>query len=38
VQLLCASCTGLEASRPIAGTATDAASHYRVAVPDPGTN
>jgi hypothetical protein len=38
VQLLCAACTGLEASRPVAATATDAASNYRVAVPDPGTN
>lgn len=38
VQLLCASCTGIEASRPIAATATDSASNYRVAVPDPGTN
>lgn len=38
VQLLCASCTGVEASRPVAATATDAASNYRVAVPDPGTN
>lgn len=38
VQLLCASCTGIEATRPAAATATDSASNYRVAVPDPGTN
>lgn len=38
VQLLCVSCTGIEATRPIAQTATDSASHYRVAVPDPGLN
>lgn len=38
VQLLCVACTGLEATRPIAQTATDSASQYRVAVPDPGTN
>jgi hypothetical protein len=37
VQLLCASCTGIEASRPIAETATDSVSKYRFAVPDPGT-
>lgn len=38
VQLLCVACTGIEATRPIAQTATDSASQYRVAVPDPGTN
>lgn len=37
IQILCASCTGLDAARPIAETATDAASHYSIAVPDPGT-
>ena len=36
VQVLCTACTGVEASRPIAQTATDITSHYRVAVPDPG--
>ncbi len=35
VQLLCASCTGLAASMPIAQTATDLLGAYRVAVPDP---
>ena len=37
VQVLCATCTGLDAARPIAETATDALSKYRIAVPDPGT-
>jgi hypothetical protein len=37
VQLLCATCTGIEATRPIAQAATDAQSNYRIAVPDPGT-
>ena len=36
VQLLCASCTGIAASQPIAQTATDLTGNYRVAVPDPG--
>jgi hypothetical protein len=36
IQILCASCTGVDASRPIAQTATDAYSTYRLAVPDPG--
>ncbi len=36
VQLLCASCTGVAASQPIAQTATDITGNYRVAVPDPG--
>lgn len=36
VQLLCASCTGVAANRPIAQTATDITGHYRIAVPDPG--
>jgi hypothetical protein len=37
VQLLCASCTGVAASRPIAETASTNQSQYRLAVPDPGT-
>jgi hypothetical protein len=37
VQLLCATCGGLDIARPIAETATDVASRYRLAVPDPGT-
>lgn len=37
VQILCATCTGLDAARPIAETATDTVSRYRIAVPDPGT-
>jgi hypothetical protein len=37
VQVLCATCSGLEVARPIAETATDAVSKYRIAVPDPGT-
>jgi hypothetical protein len=36
IQILCAACTGIDASRPIAQTATDAQSNYRIAVPDPG--
>jgi hypothetical protein len=37
IQLLCATCTGIEASRPIAETASDGLSGYRIAVPDPGS-
>lgn len=37
VQLLCATCSGLDITRPIAETATDTVSRYRLAVPDPGT-
>lgn len=37
VQILCATCTGLETARPITETATDTISRYRIAVPDPGT-
>jgi hypothetical protein len=37
IQLLCAQCTGLDATRPLAESATDAVSDYRIAVPDPGT-
>ena len=36
VQILCADCTGVAASQPIAQTATDITGAYRVAVPDPG--
>jgi hypothetical protein len=36
IQLLCASCTGLAASRPVAETASDGIGGYRIAVPDPG--
>jgi len=37
VQLLCADCTGVAASQPLAQTATDVTGNYRLAVPDPGT-
>ena len=38
VQILCVTCTGpRNRDRPIAETATDVISHYRIAVPDPGT-
>jgi hypothetical protein len=37
VQVLCASCSGIDIVRPIAETATDGVSRYRIAVPDPGT-
>lgn len=37
IQLLCATCTGLDAARPVAEDATDSLSDYRIAVPDPGT-
>jgi hypothetical protein len=37
VQVLCATCSGLDLVRPIAETATDSVSKYRIAVPDPGT-
>ncbi len=36
VQILCASCTGVAASQPIAQTATDVTGAYRIAVADPG--
>lgn len=36
IQILCAGCSGIDASRPIAQTATDQQSNYRIAVPDPG--
>jgi hypothetical protein len=36
IQVLCSNCTGLAAQRPIADAATDAASMFRLAVPDPG--
>jgi hypothetical protein len=35
VQILCATCTGVAASQPIAETATDTTGEYRIAVPDP---
>jgi hypothetical protein len=37
IQILCATCAGLDVTRPITETATDTVSHYRIAVPDPGT-
>ena len=37
VQILCASCTGIERSRPIAEGVSNAAGDFSVAVPDPGT-
>jgi hypothetical protein len=36
VEVLCTNCSGVAASRPIAQTATDITSHYRIAAPDPG--
>lgn len=36
VTLLCATCTGVAASTPIAQTATDFTGSYRLAIPDPG--
>ncbi|HEY4244580.1 MAG TPA: carboxypeptidase-like regulatory domain-containing protein [Kofleriaceae bacterium] len=38
VQVLCAACTGVERSRPIAETATDSTGDFSLAVPDPGTS
>jgi hypothetical protein len=35
IQILCANCTGVAASQPIAATATDSTGAYRIAVPDP---
>jgi hypothetical protein len=35
VQILCAACTGVAASQPLAETATDSTGAYRIAVPDP---
>jgi hypothetical protein len=37
VQLLCVACSGLDVERPIAETATDIVSKYKIAAPDPGT-
>jgi hypothetical protein len=37
IQILCSTCTGLGAVVPVAQTASDSASMYEVAVPDPGT-
>jgi hypothetical protein len=37
VQMLCATCAGIDATRPVAQTATDTLGNYAVAVPDPGT-
>lgn len=37
VQLMCNGCTGLDAALPLAGTASDAAGRFTLAVPDPGT-
>lgn len=37
VQALCATCTGIDATRPLAQGATDSASQFLLAVPDPGT-
>ena len=36
VQILCASCTGVEADRPIAETASGPSGDFKLAVPDPG--
>ncbi|HUJ59447.1 MAG TPA: carboxypeptidase-like regulatory domain-containing protein [Kofleriaceae bacterium] len=36
IQILCAACTGIDATVPIAETATDATSHFETTVPDPG--
>lgn len=35
VQVLCASCTGIDRARPLAEVTTDAAGHYVFAIPDP---
>jgi hypothetical protein len=37
IQILCTNCSGVAAARPVAETATDAASNFRLAIPDPGT-
>lgn len=37
VQILCATCTGLDASRPVAEGSTDATGRFQLAVPDPGS-
>lgn len=37
VQILCATCTGLDRDRPIAEVASDQAGDFVLAVPDPGT-
>jgi|HubBroStandDraft_6_1064221.scaffolds.fasta_scaffold34822_3 hypothetical protein len=37
VELLCASCTGLDADRPIMQTATDTQGQYELSVADPGS-
>ncbi|MGE5184144.1 MAG: carboxypeptidase-like regulatory domain-containing protein [Acidobacteriota bacterium] len=37
LQILCATCSGLAASQPIAEAATDDTSRFVLAVPDPGT-
>lgn len=37
IHLLCATCTGVDAARPVAATATNILSEYSIAVPDPGT-
>ena len=36
IQVLCSTCSGLDAQRPFAAAATDSSGHYLVAVPDPG--
>jgi hypothetical protein len=35
VQVLCATCTGIDRTRPLAEVTTDGAGHYVFAVPDP---
>lgn len=37
VQLLCAQCSGVDATRPVAESAADGFGNYQLAVPDPGT-
>jgi hypothetical protein len=37
VEVLCASCSGVEADRPIAQAASDEQGHYQLAVADPGS-
>jgi hypothetical protein len=37
VELLCASCTGVDADRPIAQTATDVQGNFQLTVADPGS-
>ena len=37
IQILCSTCMGIEATRPITETVSNTAAKYAIAVPDPGT-